>query len=171
MGLLREFREFALRGSVVDLAVGVIIGAAFGLITKSMVDDILMPPIGKMIGNLDFANLYISLSDAVDAANNAAMQKVASTQPAVPGGVLSAFNTATRLPLAEARKLGPVIAYGNFITTLINFVIVAFCVFLIIKLVNAAMKRFASEPPPPAPPTKEQELLTEIRDLLKSRAT
>jgi len=170
MSLLKEFREFALRGNVIDLAVGVIIGASFGLITKSMVDDIIMPPIGKVIGNLDFANLYVSLSDKVDAANQAAMHKVASTQPDVASGALSVFNTATRLPLAEARKLGPVIAYGNFITTLINFVIVAFCVFLIIKLVNSAMKRFATEPPPPAPPTKEQELLTEIRDLLKSRA-
>src|SRR5262245_16065811 len=104
MGLLKEFREFALRGNVIDLAVGVIIGAAFGLITKSMVDDVLMPPIGRAVGNLDFSNLYVSLSDAVDAANHAAAEKAAATQPGVGEGMLSALHTATRLPLAEARK-------------------------------------------------------------------
>jgi large conductance mechanosensitive channel len=154
------------------LAVGVIIGAAFGGLIKSMVDDILMPPIGKIVGNLDFSNLYISLSDKVDAANAALVHKVAATQPDAVGGVMSAFDTAARLPLGDARKLGPVIAYGNFITGLINFVIVAFCVFLLIKVMNTAMRKFerqkAQEAAAPAVPPADVQLLTEIRDLLKA---
>jgi len=171
MGILKEFREFAMRGNVVDLAVGVIIGAAFGGIVKSLVDDVLMPPIGKMVGNLDFSNLYISLSDKIDAANTALAKKVAATQPAddsMIGSVTSLFDTASRLPLAEAKKLGPVIAYGNFITLTINFIIVAFCVFIVIKLMNTAKKRFEKEQAAaPAPPAPEVVLLGEIRDILK----
>lgn len=176
MGLLKEFRDFAMRGNVVDLAVGVIIGAAFSGVTKSMVDDILMPPIGKLVGNLDFSNLYISLSDKIDAANAARAAAAAATQPAGDGlvsGVMSVFDTATRLPLAQARALGPVIAYGNFITVLINFIIVAFCVFIVVKLMNATRRRLerekAAAPPPPAPPSRQEQLLAEIRDLLKQR--
>lgn len=173
MGVLKEFRDFAMKGNVVDLAVGVIIGAAFGKIVSSLVEDVLMPPIGKIVGGLDFSNLYISLSDKVDAANNAILEKVASTQPAAAEGVskaLSVFDSAVRLPLADAKKLGPVIAYGNFITIFINFVIVAFCIFLVVKLMNVAKKRFEREQaiaPAPAPP--DVVLLTEIRDLLKQK--
>src|SRR4051794_15532214 len=141
MGLVKEFKEFALKGNVVDLAVGVIIGAAFGGLIKSLVDDVLMPPIGKVVGNLDFSNLYISLSDKVDAANAGLVKAVAATQPGAGSGVMGAFDTATRLPLAKAKELGPVIAYGNFLTGLINFLIIAFCVFLLIKLMNTAVRK------------------------------
>ena len=110
--MLKEFREFAMKGNVVDLAVGVIIGAAFGKIVTSIVEDLLMPPIGRAVGNLDFSNLYVPLSDKV-------------TQG---------------LSLAEAKKLGPVFAYGNFISILINFVIIAFCIFLMVKMINKMKK-------------------------------
>jgi large conductance mechanosensitive channel len=163
MGLLKEFREFALKGNVVDLAVGVIIGVAFGTLITSMVNDVLMPPIGKAVGNLDFTNLYISLSDNIDQAHAA----MATTQPTTV--------TPPRLPLEDARKLGPVIAYGKFITGVINFLIVAFCVFLLIKLMNTAVKKFekqkAAEAAAPAVPPADVQLLTEIRDILKDRAS
>src|SRR5438094_3823538 len=105
----KEFKEFAVKGNAIDLAVGVIIGAAFGKIVTSIVEDLLMPPIGRVVGNLDFSNLYVPLSDKIAAGT----------------------------PLAEARKLGPVFAYGNFITTTINFLIVAFCIFLVVKGINS----------------------------------
>lgn len=177
--LLDEFKAFAMRGNVVDLAVGVIIGAAFGRIVTSLVEDIIMPPIGKLVGNMDFTNLYVSLSDKVDAANaeNARKAAAAATQPAmdsaglpIVGGVVNLFEGPGRLPLVEAKKLGAVMAYGNFLTILINFVIVAFCIFLVVKLMNRMNKK---APPPPAAeplPTKDQVLLTEIRDALKARA-
>jgi large conductance mechanosensitive channel len=170
MGLLKDFRDFALKGNVVDLAVGVIIGAAFGKIVGSMVEDVLMPPVGRMVGGLDFSNLYISLSDKVDAANKA----IASTQPATADGVAKVsgmFDTASRMPLAQARGLGPVIAYGNFITITINFIIVAFCIFIVVKLMTMAQKKFEREKAAAAPPgpTKEELLLTEIRDILKQK--
>lgn len=114
----KEFKEFAVKGNVVDLAVGVIIGAAFGKIVTSVVEDLLMPPVGRLLGNLDFSNLYIPLSDKVK-----------------PG-----------LALVEAKKLGPVFAYGNFISITINFVIVAFCIFLLVKGINR-MKQPKSGPP------------------------
>ena len=104
----KEFKEFAVKGNAVDLAVGVIIGAAFGKIVSSIVEDLLMPPIGRVVGNLDFSNLYVPLSDKV-----------------TPG-----------LSLLEAKKLGPVFAYGNFITIAINFAIIAFCIFLLVKGIN-----------------------------------
>ena len=104
----KEFKEFAVKGNAIDLAVGVIIGAAFGKIVTSVVEDLLMPPVGRAVGNLDFSNLYLPLSDKV----------------------------ATGLSLAEAKKLGPVFAYGNFITITINFAIVAFCIFLVVKGIN-----------------------------------
>lgn len=168
MGLMKEFREFAMKGNVVDLAVGVIIGAAFGKIVSSLVEDVLMPPIGKLVGNLDFTNLYVSLSDKIDQAN----QKLAATMPS-DGGIVEVFSTAARLPLGEAKKLGPVIAYGSFITIAINFIIVAFCIFLIIKLMNTARKRFereqAAAAAAPAVPPADVALLTEIRDILKEK--
>jgi large conductance mechanosensitive channel len=147
MGLGKEFREFIMRGNVVDLAVGVVIGAAFGQIVNSLVGDILMPPIGKLIGSMDFTNLYFPLYD-------------------LPKDV-----TAYPKTLVEAKKYGSVVAYGNFITTTINFLIIAACIFLVVKLVNMAQKRFeheqaAAPPPPPA----DVQLLTEIRDLLKQRS-
>jgi len=142
MKLLQEFKQFAMRGNVVDLAVGVIIGTAFGKIVSSVVDDILMPPIGKLLGNTDFSNLYIPLSDKVT----------------------------TGLSLAEAKKLGPVLAWGNFITITINFLIVAFCVFMTVKAINRLQRKEEAKPVAPPEPTQQEKLLAEIRDLLKARA-
>jgi large conductance mechanosensitive channel len=170
--ILKEFRDFAMKGNVVDLAVAVIIGAAFGAIVTSMVQDVLMPPIGKVAGNLDFSNLYVSLSENVDKANQDFARKIAATQPTTTSAsvVPEVFDSSRRLPLEDARKIGPVIAYGKFLTNVINFVIVAFCIFLIVKLMMMAQKRFEREqkaaPPPPSP---EVVLLTEIRDLLKQK--
>ena len=119
----KEFKEFAVKGNAIDLAVGVIIGAAFGKIVTSIVEDLLMPPLGKLLGNLNFADYYIALSGKV-----------------TPG-----------MSLADAKKAGlPVFAYGNFITNLINFVIVAFCIFLVVKAINR-MKR----PAPAAEPVSK----------------
>jgi len=115
----KEFKDFAVKGNAIDLAVGVIIGAAFGKIVTSVVEDLLMPPVGRIAGNLDFTNLYIPLSDKITSG----------------------------LSLADAKKLGPVFAYGNFITITINFIIVAFCVFLLVKGITK-MKT----PSPKAPP-------------------
>lgn len=115
----KEFKEFAVKGNAIDLAVGVIIGAAFGKIVSSIVEDLLMPPIGRAVGNLDFSNLYVPLSDKVK-----------------PG-----------LSLVEAKKLGPVLAYGNFITVTINFVIVAFCIFLVVKMINKMKKPSPTKTP------------------------
>ena len=135
--MFKEFKEFAMRGNVIDLAVGVIIGAAFGTIVKSLTDDVIMPVIGKVVGgNLDFSNYYVPLSDKV------------------PVG----------LALAEAKKLGPVLAYGNFITVVFNFIILAFCIFMMVKAMNNLRRK--EEAAPAAPPPTET-LLTEIRDLLK----
>jgi large conductance mechanosensitive channel len=139
--ILHEFREFALRGNVADLAVGVIIGAAFGNIVNSLVKDLIMPPIGKLIGNLDFSNLYIPLSKEI-----------------TPG-----------LSLVEAQKLGPVLAWGDFVTITLNFFITAFCIFLLVKGMNALKRHEQSKPTLPPEPTAQEKLLTEIRDLLKNR--
>jgi large conductance mechanosensitive channel len=186
MGLMKDFRDFAMKGNVVDLAVGVIIGATFGDVTKSMVNDIIMPPVGKLVGNLDFSNLYISLSENVDKANAAQAAKVAAdraiaaaTQPATQESAIAVvtnlFDTAARLPLAEARAHGPVLAYGNFITVMINFIIVAFCVFLVVKAFAVARRRFereqAVEAAAPAIPPGDVQLLSEIRDILKNQAS
>lgn len=149
MGLVKEFREFAMKGNMVDMAVGIIIGGAFGVIIKSLIDDVIMP-IVSIPGKVDFSNMYIPLSNAVSDANEAA---------------------ATKLPLAEAREIGPVLAYGNFITVFINFLILAFAVFMVIKMMNNAKKRFEKEQeaaPPPAP-AAEVVLLTEIRDAIKAK--
>jgi len=141
--MLKEFKEFALKGNVMDLAVGVIIGAAFGKIVTSMVEDVILPPIALIAGGLDFSNYYIPLSDKV----------------------------ASGLALADAKKAGAVLAYGNFLTVTLNFAIVAFCIFLVVKAINTAKKRLEAEKaaaPAPAPP-EDVKLLTEIRDLLKSK--
>lgn len=174
MKILKDFRDFALKGNVIDLAVGVIIGAAFGGIVNSLVTDVLMPPIGKLVGNLDFSNLYISLSATIDQQNTAKAAAIAATQPTTSEGVLNVataiFDPSKRLPLEEARKIGPVIAYGKFLTALINLVIVAFCLFLVVKAMATAKRRFEKEQAAaPSAPTAEVVLLTEIRDVLKSK--
>ncbi|MBS0196984.1 MAG: large conductance mechanosensitive channel protein MscL [Planctomycetes bacterium] len=152
MGLVKEFREFALKGNVLDLAVGVIIGGAFGKIVNSVIEDIIMPVV-SIPGKVDFATKFIGLTEAARTAIDAA---TSSGKP---------------LGLEDARKFGPVFAYGNFITVAINFIILAACVFMVVKLFNTARKKFEKEqaPPPPAGPTPEQKLLTEIRDLLAQR--
>jgi large conductance mechanosensitive channel len=144
MGMMKEFKEFAMKGSVVDLAVGVIIGGAFGKIVTSAIDDLIMPIVAKIMGGgADFSNMYIALSD-----------KIVKTGDQWPA-------------LADAKKIGPVFAYGNFITVAINFIILAFIIFLMIKAMNNMRKKEAAAPAPAPGPTVEQKLLTEIRDLLK----
>src|ERR1700719_3800144 len=136
--MLEEFKKFAMRGNVVDLAIGVIIGAAFGAIVNSLVADIVMPLIGSVTGGLDFSNYFVPLSSKV-----------------------------TATALVDAKKQGAVLAWGNFVTLFINFLIIAWVLFLCIKGINRLK---APEPQPaPAGPSKEAQLLTEIRDLLKSR--
>ena len=126
--MLKEFKEFAMRGNVVDMAVGIIIGAAFGTIVKSLVDDVIMPPIGLLLGNVDFSNLFITLKQGVTAG--------------------------PYLTLADAKKAGAVIlSYGTFFNTIISFIIVAFSVFLLIKGMNKLKRQ--QEAPPAAPTTKE----------------
>ena len=138
--MLQEFKEFAMKGNVLDLAIGVIIGAAFGKIVESFVGDIIMPIIG-MFGTVDFSNLYIVLKGSV------------------PAGA----------SLADAKKAGVVLGYGNFVTIAINFMIIAWALFMVVKGVNR-MKRTEAATPAPAPaPTRDQELLTEIRDLMKKQ--
>jgi large conductance mechanosensitive channel len=147
MSFVKEFKEFAVKGNVIDLAVGVIIGGAFGKIVNSMVNDLIMPPISLFIGDKGFTNFYLPLSEKVRA--------FMDTNPAAS--------------LEDARKVGPVFAWGNFITEVINFVILAFIIFLMVKAINK-MKRKQEAAPVVAPlPTKEEILLTEIRDLLKAK--
>jgi large conductance mechanosensitive channel len=134
--MLKEFREFAMKGNVVDLAVGVIIGAAFGGIVASLVGDIIMPVIGAVTGGLDFSNYFAPLSKAVTAGN-----------------------------LADAKKQGAVLAWGNFLTLTLNFIIIAFVLFMAIRFMNRLKRKDETAPPPK--PSREVELLTEIRDLLK----
>ena len=135
--MLTEFREFAMKGNVVDLAVGVIIGAAFGGIVTSLVGDIIMPIIGAITGGLDFSNYFTALSKAVNATN-----------------------------LADAKKQGAVLAWGNFLTLTLNFIIIAFVLFLVIRFINTLKRKDEAAPSPPKP-NRQEELLTEIRDLLK----
>ena len=135
--MLSEFKKFALRGNVIDLAIGVIIGAAFGAIIQSLVGDIIMPVIGAVTGGLDFSNYFLPLSHQVTAGT-----------------------------LVEAKKQGAVIAWGNFLTITLNFIIIAFVLFLAIRAVNRLMRKEAENAPPLS---KQEQLLTEIRDLLKSR--
>jgi large conductance mechanosensitive channel len=135
--VLEEFKKFALRGNVVDLAVAVIIGAAFGSIVASLVADIIMPMIGAVTGGLDFSNYFIPLSSKV-----------------------------TATTLIEAKKQGAVLAWGNFLSITINFLIIAFVLFLVIRELGKLIKNEAAKP---TPPTVQEQLLTEIRDLLKQR--
>ncbi|MCX7557202.1 large-conductance mechanosensitive channel protein MscL [Xanthomonadaceae bacterium JHOS43] len=137
--MLQEFKDFAMRGNVIDLAVGVVIGGAFGKIVSSLVDQVIMPPIGWLIGGVDFSSWVITLKEAgVDAAGAAV--------PAV------------------------VIGIGEFINTLIQFIIIAFAIFLVVKVINSLHRKKEDAPAAPPAPTPEQELLTEIRDLLKQQS-
>ncbi|SEC20035.1 large conductance mechanosensitive channel [Bradyrhizobium erythrophlei] len=138
MGMLKEFREFAMKGNVVDLAVGVIIGAAFGAIVTSLVGDIIMPIIGAITGGLDFSNYFTGLSKAVTATN-----------------------------LADAKKQGAVLAWGNFLTLTLNFLIIAFVLFMVIRAINQFKRKDEAKSAEPPKPSDEVVLLTEIRDLLK----
>jgi large conductance mechanosensitive channel len=135
--MLEEFKKFALRGNVIDLAIGVIIGAAFGNIVQSLVGDILMPVVGAITGGLDFSNYFVPLSPKVTADS-----------------------------LVEAKKQGAVLAWGNFLTIALNFLIVAWVLFLLIKGVNRLLQAEAAKAPPL---TKQELLLTEIRDALKQQ--
>jgi len=147
MGFVKEFKEFAVKGNVIDLAVGVIIGGAFGKIVNSMVNDLIMPPISLLIGDKGFTNFYVPLSEKV--------RDFVSSNP-----------TAS---LEDARKIGPVFAWGNFATEVINFVILAFIIFLMVKAINKMKRKEAIAPEVPSVPTKEEILLTEIRDLLRAK--
>jgi large conductance mechanosensitive channel len=132
MSILKEFREFAVKGNMIDLAVGIIIGTAFGKIVSSFVQDVIMPPIGLLVGNVDFSDLAVTLKPA------------AEKTPAV------------------------MLRYGAFVSTAIDFIIIAFVVFMLIKILNMMKKKEEQKPAPPAP-SKEEVLLTEIRDILKSK--
>ncbi|NUQ13225.1 MAG: large conductance mechanosensitive channel protein MscL [Gemmatimonadaceae bacterium] len=136
--MMQEFRDFAVKGNAIDLAVGVVIGAAFGKIVTSIVNDIIMPPIGLLLGKVDFSSLFINLSG----------------------------DDYASLAAAEAAS-APVIRYGAFINTLLDFVIVAFAIFLLVRAINRMKK--AEPPAPPPGPSAEEKLLGEIRDLLKAR--
>jgi len=141
--MFKEFKEFALKGNLIDMSVAFVMGAAFTKLSTSFIEDLVMPLVGKLLGGTDFSNLFLALSDKVTATN-----------------------------LLEAKKQGAVFAYGNFITMSLNFLIVAFVMFLVVKAINKA-KTLASKPVAPAAspePTAQEKLLTEIRDLLKSKA-
>jgi len=131
--MMSEFKSFAMRGNVVDMAVGIVIGGAFGKIVSSFVADVLMPPIGLMLGNVDFSDLTVTLKAAVEG--------------------------------AEAVTL----RYGIFLQTVIDFVIIAFAIFMVVKAMNTVTKKEEEAPPSPPKPSKEEELLTEIRDALRAR--
>jgi len=133
MSIIKEFREFAMRGNVVDMAVGIIIGGAFGKIVSSIVNDVIMPPIGVLLGGVDFKNLRLTIKQAT------------ASQPAVT------------------------LNYGSFINTVIDFTIVAFAIFIMIKVINNLKKKQAEAPPAAPQPTKEEKLLAEIRDILKNK--
>lgn len=149
MGIVQEFKQFAMRGNVVDMAVGIIVGASFGTIVKSLVDDVIMPPIGLLLGNADFSDLFVTLKDGAKAA----------------GPYVS---------LGAAKEAGAVtLNFGAFLNTVVSFVIVAFAVFLLVKGVNQ-LKRKEEEataaPAAPPEPSAEERLLAEIRDILQARS-
>jgi large conductance mechanosensitive channel len=139
--VLKEFKAFAMRGNVMDMAIGIILGAAFGKIVSSFVGDVLMPPLGLLLGGMNFANLFVPLS----------------------GG--------TYETLAAAKEAGaPTLNYGIFIQTIIDFLIVAFAIFLVVKAMNAAKRKEEEKPAAPPAPSAQEKLLAEIRDLLKARS-
>jgi len=137
MSILKDFKDFAVKGNMIDLAVGIIIGAAFGKIIASLVSDIIMPPIGLLLGGMNFTDIHITMKDAI-------------------------IDPSSGKILKEAVNL----KVGNFIQALVDFTIIAFSIFMIVKGITKMKKQKAEDPAPPAP-TKDQELLTEIRDLLK----
>lgn len=139
--MLNEFKAFIMKGNVMDLAVGVIIGGAFALITKSLVDDIIMPVVGAIFGGLDFSNYFIPLSDNV-----------------------------TATTLEAAREQGAVFAFGNFLTVVLNFIIIGFIIFMMVKAVNNLRRKEEEAPTEPAAPPADIALLTEIRDALQKPA-
>lgn len=155
MSFLKEFKTFALKGNVMDMAVGVIIGGAFGKIVSSLVNDILMPPIGALIGNTDFSQLRVDLSKIRDVTTQA-------TQAVT--GVFSSETEAATAPVEPIYW-----NYGAFIQQCVDFAILAFCVFLMVKLMNRIMRKRAEAPAPAPAPSREEQLLTEIRDLLRER--
>ena len=142
--MFKEFKEFALKGNLIDMAVAFVMGAAFTKLSTAFIEDLVMPWVGLIGNGMDFTDKFVALSDKV-----------------------------TAVSLVDAKKQGAVLAYGDFITIAINFVIVAFVMFLVVKAINKAKKIAAKEeaaaPAPPAPPSAEEKLLTEIRDLLKSK--
>jgi len=140
--MLQEFKKFAMRGNVIDMAVGIIIGAAFGKIVTSFVNDILMPPIGLLIGNADFSDLFVNLSGG----------QYATLQAAQEAGAVT-------------------INYGSWVNTVLDFVIVAFAIFLVVQQMNRWQKQKEEAPKAPPEPPKQEQLLAEIRDLLKSRSS
>jgi large conductance mechanosensitive channel len=143
--MLREFKEFAMRGNVLDMAVGIIIGAAFGTIVTSFVNDVIMPPIGLALGGVDFTNMFVTLRDGVKAAGPYAS-------------------------LAEAKAAGAVtLNYGVFANSIVSFLIVAFAIFMVVKGANSLKQKQVEAPAEPPAPTADQKLLAEIRDLLKAR--
>jgi large conductance mechanosensitive channel len=133
MGMMKEFKQFAMRGNVMDMAIGIIIGAAFGKIVSSLVGDVIMPPIGLLLGGVDFSNLSITLVNATE--NSEAV----------------------------------LLKYGIFINTIIDFLIIAFAIFIVVKAINSMKKKEEEKPAAPPAPTKEEVLLTEIRDELRKR--
>jgi large conductance mechanosensitive channel len=138
MGMLKEFKEFAVKGNMVDLAVGIIIGGAFGKVVSSIVSDILMPPLGFLIGGINFTDIKIHLkAPAIELAGRAAQEVT--------------------------------INIGNFLQNLVDFTIIAFAVFLVVKVINTLHRKAEEVPAPPPPPTRQEELLSEIRDLLKKK--
>ena len=140
MGLASEFKQFAMKGNVVDLAVGVIIGAAFGKIVESLVGDLIMPIIGAVTGGLDFSNHFVALSKSVTASS-----------------------------VVEAKKQGAVLAWGNFVTIVINFLIIAWVLFLVVRGLNRLVIKEAEKPAKPAEAPRQEVLLQEIRDILASK--
>ncbi|MFN8672438.1 MAG: large-conductance mechanosensitive channel protein MscL [Candidatus Sericytochromatia bacterium] len=151
MGFIQEFKDFAVKGNVVDLAVGVIIGGAFGKITTSAVEDLIMPPIGMVLGGLDFKDLKVVFKAGVKA--------VAEVKDAATGAI-------TTPAVAEVPEVA--LRYGKFISTVIDFTILAFCVFIMVKAINSLKKAPAPAPATPPAPTKEEVLLTEIRDAIRA---
>lgn len=143
--MLKDFKAFVMRGNVLDLAVGVIIGAAFGSIVNSMVNDVLMPPLGLLLGNVDFSNLFLVLQDG-------------------------AQRVGPYATIAEAKSAGAVtLGYGLFINSVVSFLIVAFCVFMVVRVVARLQQAEKAAPAPPPTPSNQEVLLGEIRDILKKR--
>lgn len=144
MSFFKEFKQFAMRGNVVDMAVGIIIGAAFGKIVSSLVNDVIMPPIGMLLGGINFSEFKMVIKDAVPATVDAAGNAV----PEIAAVTLN---------------------YGSFIQVIIDFLIIALAIFMMIRVMNKMQKKEEAKPAPPPAPSKEETLLTEIRDILKSK--